>query len=207
MALDARGPQYVTVIGQTDAPQAWRANKATGGAILQVTSNETIATGFSMPHSPRIHANNLWVLDSGRGKMLRVDSSTGKHDVVCDLPGYTRGLSFCGNYAFVGLSRIRETSVFGGLPIAERRDALKCGVGIIALHSGKLVAHLEFTSGVEEIFAVEVLVGMRNPTLSGPHAHVDGTTTIWSAPSLQSLNRSTDEPDNVQEETKRHEEQ
>jgi hypothetical protein len=52
---------------------------------------------------------------------------------------------------------------------------------VIELNSGRLVAHLEFKSGVEEIFGVEVLP-MRSPVLSGPYAHIDGTPAIWNAP-------------------------
>ena len=92
------------------------------------------------------------------------------------------GLSFYGPFAFIGLSRIRETSTFGGVPIAEQREELKCGVGVIDLRSGQLVAHLEFRSGVEEIFAVEVLPNVRMPAVSGPNSGADGTKVIWMAP-------------------------
>src|SRR5262249_11835155 len=53
---------------------------------------------------------------------------------------YTRGLALTREAAFVGLSRIRETSTFGGVPIAEKRDQLKCGVGIVELRTGNLAA-------------------------------------------------------------------
>jgi uncharacterized protein (TIGR03032 family) len=87
-------------------------------------------------------------------------------------------------YAFVGLSKIRETSTFGGMPIAERRPQLKCGVGVVDLTTGRLAAHLEFVTGVEEIFDVQVLPGVRCPALSGPYPSVDGAAPIWTAPSL-----------------------
>jgi len=58
---------------------------------------------------------------------------------------HTHGVVFTKDdrFAFVGLSKIRETSTFGGMPIAERRPALKCGVGVVDLICGRLVAHLE----------------------------------------------------------------
>ncbi len=62
-----------------------------------------------------------------------------------------------GQYAFIGLSRIRETSVFGGIPIAEKRDELKCGVGVVDLLNGRVVATFQFQNCVEENFAVELL--------------------------------------------------
>jgi hypothetical protein len=81
----------------------------------------------------------------------------------------------------VGLSRIRETAVFGGLPIAERHHDLRCGVAVIDLVSGRVVAKFEFLSGVEEIFGVDVITSHTHPVLSG--ASVDGNEReIWVVP-------------------------
>jgi hypothetical protein len=44
------------------------------------------------------------------------------------------------------------------------------------------VAHLEFVTGVEEIFDVQVLPGVRWPVLSGPYACLDGSAPIWMVP-------------------------
>jgi hypothetical protein len=49
------------------------------------------------------------------------------------------------------------------LHIAERLDELKCGVAVVDLRRGQLVALLEFQTAVEEIFAVEVLPGLSFP--------------------------------------------
>jgi len=76
-----------------------------------------------------------------------------------------------------------ETSVFGGIPIAERREELKCGVGIVDLRTGKQEGHLEFASGVEEVFDVQVLPGIRNPYISGPIPD-DSNKTVWVVPPL-----------------------
>jgi DNA-binding LacI/PurR family transcriptional regulator len=59
------------------------------------------------------------LLDSGTGRLVRVDASRGSVETVARLPGYTRGLAMIGQFAFVGLSKVRETSTFGGVPIAE----------------------------------------------------------------------------------------
>ena len=102
--------------------------------------------------------------------------------LVGRFPGYARGLALAGPLAFVGLSKIRETSTFGGMPIAERRPELKCGVGVVDLTTGRLTAHLEFVTGVEEIFDVQVIPGVRCPVLSGPFASLDQTAPIWTVP-------------------------
>jgi uncharacterized protein (TIGR03032 family) len=135
-----------------------------------------------MPHSPRVYQGRVWLLASGTGRLVVVNPATGCVATIAELPGYTRGPALYDSLAFVGLSKIRETSTFGGLPIAERRADLKCGIGIVELRTGRLLAHLEFQSGVEEIFAVEVLPGIRFLAVSGPCPEVDGVPTIWNAP-------------------------
>jgi uncharacterized protein (TIGR03032 family) len=169
-------------MGETDTPQGWRPRKATDGCLIDVPSGQTVVRGLAMPHSPRVHGGRVWLLDSGRGRLVVADPARGSFETVAELPGYTRGLALLGPLAFVGLSKIRETSTFGGVPIAERREALKCGVAVVELASGRQIALLEFHSGVEEIFDVQVLPGIRSPVLSGPHPELDDTSPIWMVP-------------------------
>jgi uncharacterized protein (TIGR03032 family) len=175
-------PKYVTALGETDTPQGWRADKVHGGCLIDVASGQTVARGFAMPHSPRVHSGRVWMLHSGAGQLVLIDPGNGKAQTVAQLPGYTRGLALYDQYAFVGLSKIRETSTFGGMPIAARRPELKCGVGVVDLTTGRLAAHLEFLTGVEEIFDVQVVPGARCPALSGPYASLDGAAPIWTVP-------------------------
>jgi uncharacterized protein (TIGR03032 family) len=175
-------PRYVTALAETDAPQGWRPNKATSGCVIDVATGAAVARGFSMPHSPRIYGGRLWLLDSGTGRLLLLDPATAVAQPVVEFPGYTRGLAFHESFAFVGLSKIRETAVFGGVPIAERREELRCGVAVVDLRSARAVAYLEFQSGVDEIFAVEVLPGIRCPAVSGPYADIDTGHPIWRVP-------------------------
>jgi uncharacterized protein (TIGR03032 family) len=175
-------PRYVTALAETDTPQGWRPGKATSGCLIDVVSGQTVARGFAMPHSPRIHDGRVWLLHSGAGQLTLVDPASGKADTVTELPGYTRGLALYDRFAFVGLSKIRETATFGGMPIAARRPELKCGVGVVDLGTGRLMAHLEFVTGVEEIFDVQVFPGVRCPALSGPYPSLDGAAPIWIVP-------------------------
>ena len=179
--LDGK-PKYVTAMAESDTPGGWRPNKVRTGCLIDVESGQTVAGGFAMPHSPRVHVGQVWLLDSGRGALVRVDPASGHVDTVARFPGYTRGLAMMGNLAFVGLSKIRETSTFGGVPIAEDRQRLKCGVGIVNLQTGKLAGQLEFTSGVDEIFDVSLLAGTRLTAMRGPFATKDGAKTIWMVP-------------------------
>jgi uncharacterized protein (TIGR03032 family) len=185
LALENGVPKYVTVLGVTDEPAGWRANKRSGGALIDVESGDLVCDDLSMPHSPRVHQGRVFVLNSGCGELSTVDRSTGKIEAVARLPGYTRGLAFYGKYAFVGLSRIRETNVFGGLPIGEHPETLKCGLGIVDWTTGRTIATLSFQSGVEELFAVEVLSGVTNPKIQGPSPIQGEEDEIWVVPPLQ----------------------
>jgi uncharacterized protein (TIGR03032 family) len=167
LALVDGQPKYVTALGETDTPGGWRAEKTHGGVALDLPSRGVVARGLSMPHSPRWHDGRLWLLESGAGRLLLVDPATGRRQVVAELPGFARGLALCGPYAFVGLSKIRETSAMDGVPLAERRDELKCGVAVVDCRDGCLVAFLEFQTAVEEIFDVQALAGLRFPEVVG----------------------------------------
>lgn len=164
--VDSR-PGYVTALGTTDTHDGWRADKPHGGCILEVASGELVTRGLSMPHSPRWHDERLWVLESGSGSLLLIDRATGQRDTVARLPGFARGLAIVGRYAFIGLSKIRPTSAMDGVPIAERRDELKCGIGVVDLRRGTTVALMEFQTAVEEIFDVQMLCGIRFPEVIG----------------------------------------
>ncbi len=160
-------PRYVTALGATDAPGGWRENKAKGGIVMDIASGEVLARGLSMPHSPRWHAGRLWVCESGDGTLGYLDPQSGKYRSVAATPGFTRGLDFAGDLAFVGLSQVRESAVFSGIPITQRLSAEErtCGVCVVDLARGEAVALLRFEEGVQEVFAVQVLPNRRYPEL------------------------------------------
>ncbi|QDT08738.1 TIGR03032 family protein [Planctomycetes bacterium K23_9] len=182
MTMQDGMPKYVSVLGMTNQARGWRENKASGGAILDVPSGEIVSQGLAMPHSPRIHNGRLLVLNSGCGTLESVDESNGDRVVVDKLPGYLRGMDFAGQFAFIGMSRARETSVFGGIPIEAEKDDLRCGVGVVDLHSGRAVAWLQMDTGVEEIFGVTVVPNVKRLAMSGPYPDVDESEPVWLLP-------------------------
>jgi len=86
--------RYVTALGETDSPGGWRENKRDGGLLIDIESNEMIARGLSMPHSPRWYRDQFWLLESGEVTFGRVDLDTGKYESMAEFPGFTRGLVF-----------------------------------------------------------------------------------------------------------------
>jgi uncharacterized protein (TIGR03032 family) len=160
-------PRYVTALGETDEPAGWRADKAHGGILMDVASGEVITRRLSMPHSPRWYAGRLWLCESGTGTLGFIDLGTGRYEPIAEVPGFTRGLDFAGGLAFVGLSQVRESAVFSGIPLTDRlaEEERTCGVCVVELATGRVGALLRFETGVQEVFAVTVLPGRRWPEL------------------------------------------
>jgi uncharacterized protein (TIGR03032 family) len=159
-------PRYVTALGETDVAGGWRENKASGGVLIDIESGETVLRGLSMPHSPRWYDGRLWVLESGKGTISVADLDAGTVETVAELPGFTRGLLFAGGLAFVGLSQVRETATFGGLPLMERLDERLCGVWAVNPLTGQIAGFLRFEELVQEVFDVELLPGLRYPEIA-----------------------------------------
>jgi uncharacterized protein (TIGR03032 family) len=185
--------RYVTALGETDDPAGWRRDKKGGGVLIDVPSGEVITRGLSMPHSPRWHDGRLWVLDSGNGGFAVVDEATGRLTTVAELPGFTRGLDFCGRYAFVGLSQVRETAVFSGIAVAER-PARSCGVWVLDTVSGETVAYLKFEDAVQEIFAVQLLPGRRFPDLINDNNALIADSFVLPEPALADVTAALRDP-------------
>lgn len=157
-------PKYVSALGETDTPAGWRQNKVNGGILMDIDTNQVLIRGLSMPHSPRWYGDRLWVLESGKGHLSTVDLQQQRLTAVAQLPGFTRGIDFWGNVAFIGLSQVRETAVFSGLEIAQHPERT-CGVWVVNLQTGEIIAFLRFEEGVQEIFAISVLPNIRFPEI------------------------------------------
>jgi uncharacterized protein (TIGR03032 family) len=159
LAMQGGSPRYVTALGTADEPGGWRPSKARGGVLIDIDSGEVVVRGLSMPHSPRLYGGRLWACESGAGTLGVVDTAAGKYEAVVAVPGFTRGLAFAGRFAFVGLSQVRESAVFSGIPITERLSAegRTCGVAVVDLVTARIVGLLRFEDAVQEVFAVAVL--------------------------------------------------
>lgn len=170
LALEGGRPRWVTAVSRSDVAAGWRDRRVSGGCVIDVDSNEIVADGLSMPHSPRVHNGRLWVLDSGSGYFGTVDTDAGRFEPVTFCPGYLRGLCFTGDFAVVGMSLPRVQS-FSGLPFDEqmsRRDAEpRCGLAVIDLTSGDMVHWLHIGGIVQELYDVVSLPGVRRPSALG----------------------------------------
>ena len=171
LAMSKGQPRYVTAIGQTDVADGWRDRRTDGGCIIDVKSNEVIVTGLSMPHSPRVYQDRLWVLNSGTGYFGSIDLKAGKFEPITFCPGYLRGMAFIGNYAVVGLSKPRENKTFSGLPLDDnllaKNAEARCGLMVIDINTGDIVHWLRITGIIQELYDVTVLPGVDRPMALG----------------------------------------
>ena len=165
LALRDGEPAFVTALGRTDTAGGWRARKATDGILMQAPSGAVVLDGLAMPHSPRWHAQRVYLLNSGAGELLSVEPESSHAQTVCRLQGYLRGLHIAGRHALVGLCQIRETEVFGGMPVQTAYPQLLCGIAVVDLVAGQQVGLLKIVSGCTEIFDVRLLPGQRRPAI------------------------------------------
>ena len=166
-AYDGEKLKYATALGESDVAEGWRENKASGGVVIDVEGEKILTRGLSMPHSPKLYRGKLWCLESGKGRLVTIDQSSGELTEVASFPGFLRGLDFYDRFAFIGLCRIRGDKLFRGLPIEEMHDELKCGVYVIDVETSETIAYLEFTKGVEELFDIGFYQGAISPHMVG----------------------------------------
>lgn len=162
MAMQNGRPKYVSAFNTGDTPQSWRAEVTTSGIIMDVDTNEIIAENLPMPHSPRLFDGELYVLLSATGELAKIDIETGKYQVVTKLGGFVRGLARCGDYAFIGLSKLRQnSSTFAKLEIAKK--ATQAGIAVVHLPTGAYVGSIQYKMSVDEIYDIQVLPDMLRP--------------------------------------------
>jgi len=120
------------------------------GVIFSGASREPVARGLTRPHSARFHKGRVWVDNSGYGEVGFLDADT--FVAVNRLPGWTRGLCFCKNVAFVGTSRVlsRFRQYAPGLEL----DSSMCGIHALDLLSGRVLGSIHWPFG-SQIFGVE----------------------------------------------------
>ncbi len=171
LAMQNGQAKYVTAVSQSDVADGWRDRRVSGGCVIDVSSNEAIVTGLSMPHSPRWHQKKLWLLNSGTGFFGYADLKSLTFEAVTFCPGYLRGCAFSRNFAVVGISKPRNNKTFSSLPLDENlstRDAEpRCGLLVIDLRTGDIVHWLRIEGVVEELYDVAILPGVRRPMAIG----------------------------------------
>jgi uncharacterized protein (TIGR03032 family) len=122
------------------------------GVVFSGATREPVARGLTRPHSARLRHETVWVDNSGYGQAGVV--ADGRFEAVAQLPGWTRGLAFAGDVAFVATSRVipRFSQYAPGLDV----ERAVCGVHAIDTRSGEVLGSILWPHG-DQIFALELV--------------------------------------------------
>jgi uncharacterized protein (TIGR03032 family) len=171
LAMEGGVPRYVTVASKGDTARAWREMPVNGGCVIDVTSNEIVATGLTMPHSPRLSGGRLYICNAGTGEFGEIELSSGRFLPIAFCPGFARGLAVHEGKALVGLSLPRRNRAFSGLPLDDRLKQMgqdpECVLQVIDLKTGTLAHWLRPGGVVQELYDTVILPGARTPMVVG----------------------------------------
>jgi uncharacterized protein (TIGR03032 family) len=164
-------PAYVTAVSRSDMINGWRDRRHEGGVLVDLRTDRIVTDQLSMPHSPRVGPRGaVWLLDSGRGMIARVDPETGRKEDVAFCPGFMRGLALVGGYAVVTVSLPRD-GAFAGLALQDELRARDgepwCGLCVVDLKHGDIVEWIRLTGAIKELFDVAVIADTHCPMALG----------------------------------------
>ncbi|MGE0256481.1 MAG: TIGR03032 family protein [Alphaproteobacteria bacterium] len=154
-------PRFATVAARTDSEGAWRDKMRGEGCVIDIDSGEVVAWGLTMPRSPRLVGDRLWLLNSGRTELGFLDLRRGNWEQVLTLPGYPRGLTIVDQWAVIGLSATRDTVADGG------EGEAVAGIVVADLFKGEIAHRLTIDAPVREINDIALLPGVRRPGMVG----------------------------------------
>jgi uncharacterized protein (TIGR03032 family) len=167
--------RYVTACSTADIVDGWRDHRASGGVLIDLTTDRVLTNGLSMPHSPRSHRGSAWVLNSGSGHLCRIDPQTGRRENVAFCPGFLRGLTFVEHFAIATLSLPRHGR-FQGLELdnqlTHRQATPWCGLVVIDTRNGDVVEWLRLGAEFSELFDVAVVPATRCAVAIAPDSPV-----------------------------------
>ena len=180
-------PKYVTALGSTNEPKAWKDNIVNGGVLMDVEKNEIILNHLSMPHSPKMYKNELYLLQSASGEFIKVDLETKSYKTLKKFDGFCRGLSFHGDFAFIGFSKLRKnSSTFAKLSFSDKANF--SGIKIIHMPTNAEVGEIIYETSVDEIYEVLVLENMIRPNILNTQDDIHKlslatpSSTYWGRP-------------------------
>jgi uncharacterized protein (TIGR03032 family) len=164
---------YASICGRYDTPLGWKTQQTGGAFVMDVRTGEIVCNGLSMPHSPRWHNGRLWILNSGEGEFGFIDLETKTFNPIAQCAGFARGLAFAGDYAIVGLSRLRVLAegILSNINLArrleDRHTFQRCGLQVFNLKTGELVHWLHINGVVTELYDIVYLSNITHPYTSG----------------------------------------
>jgi len=164
MAMYNGRPKYATAFNQGNTKQSWREKITETGVVLDIEENKVICEKLAMPHSPRIFNNELYVLLSATGELVKINPETGNRETIIKIKGFVRGMSYHKEYLFIGTSKLRKnSSTFSKLPFAK--EAQEAGVTIVHLPTKSVLGKITYLNSLDEIYDVHILANKQRPNI------------------------------------------
>lgn len=116
------------------------------GVIFDEHKN-VVARGLTAPHSARIYRGRLFVCDSGYGCFGEIDDC-GTFQSLAKFNGWTRGVCFYGDHAFVGVSKvILEKSRQYAPGFVDNAEDTECAIYAVNLKTGTIEEFIRWGRG------------------------------------------------------------
>ncbi|MCS6818581.1 MAG: DUF4915 domain-containing protein [Chitinophagales bacterium] len=143
------------------------------GVIFSGRDGAVVARGLTRPHSAKLHKGLLWVNNSGYGETGYIDN--GNFVPVFTFPGWTRGLSFIDDIAFIGVSKIiPKYKIYApGLSIRHQQ----CAVYAVNISTREILGRIEWEMG-NQIYGIDWIsadacIGFPFKTLNGDEEYLN----------------------------------
>lgn len=164
MAISEGKLCYATAFSKTNTRMAWKEKIPDSGVLIDIEKDEIIAEGLSMPHSPKIYRDKLYLLLSATGQLVEVSRADGSQNEIRKIAGFVRGMAFENDYVYIAHSRLRKSSSsFGKLQLPYEKT--KAGITILHLPTGALVGEIRYEQSVDEIYDIRVLKNVVRPNI------------------------------------------
>lgn len=118
-------------------------------------NDQIICRDLTVPHSVSIAFDKIWVCNSGFGSFGYVNN--GSFKPVCNVPGWTRGVAWYGDYCFVGYSKLYLPKANQYAPELDASNT-KCGIIMLKMIGGNLFekCRIEWDDGYQ-IFDIQAI--------------------------------------------------
>lgn len=157
-------PKYVTALAKSNEKEGWRKDIMNTGILMEVPTSEIILEQLAMPHSPTWINNELYLLESGKGLLVRVDIEKKSKEVIFSFNRFVRGMTYFEGYLFIGTSKMRKSSdTFDKLDVTEQSNY--AGFVIFDLKNRKIVGELNYQDTVDEIYDIAHFDGFMKPAI------------------------------------------
>ena len=146
---------------------------------MDVESGRIVFDGLAMPHSPRVVNGVVYILESGRGFITRLNLRTREKEDLAFCNGFLRGLAIVGDHAVVTVSKPRKPDFRPHAiddELKERGMSAWCGVLVANLTTGEIVEWIRIEGATTQLFDVIALPGFTCPKLIGPEEMKDAVT-------------------------------